>query len=269
MAPALRLIAPRFVPPLEPEFRPAVLANRAFRGEISASGQGVPLIIALERSDGSVSRYETVAFPEGHPRFEANLTYAERIVKFLLWAPAAGRSPSAAARHRSAHRQGLCSERPTQVRPSLHGRAGLRPSVHRRELRRRRSARGREGGQPLGRHLEGCRIGFDLGTSDLKVSAVVDGEAILSDEIVWETVEQADPTYHYEQIVAALKLARSKLPRLDAIGGSSAGVIVDNRPMVASLFHGIPAKRSVKSATCSCASGPSSACRWRWRTTAT
>ena len=80
------LIAPRIVPPLEPEFRPAVLANRAFREEVAASGQGVPLIISLERSDGSVSRYETVAFPDGHPRFEANLTYAERIVKFLLWA---------------------------------------------------------------------------------------------------------------------------------------------------------------------------------------
>ena len=33
------------------------------------------------------------------------------------------------------------------------------------------------------------------------------------------------------------------MPRLDAIGGSSAGVIVDNRPMVASLFRGIPADR--------------------------
>ena len=86
MAPALRLIAPRFVPPLEPEFRPAVLANGAFREEVAASGQGLPLIISLERSDGSVSRYETVAFPDGHPRFEANLIYAERIVKFLLWA---------------------------------------------------------------------------------------------------------------------------------------------------------------------------------------
>ena len=101
----------------------------------------------------------------------------------------------------------------------------------------------REGGQALGRHLDGCRIGFDLGASDLKVSAVIDGEAIFSDEIVWEPVEQSDPGYHYERIVSALRLAASKLPRLDAIGGSSAGVIVDNRPMVASLFRGIPAAR--------------------------
>ena len=72
---------------------------------------------------------------------------------------------------------------------------------------------------------------------------MVDGEAIFSDEIVWEPVEQTDPAYHYDRIVAALKLAQAKLPRLDAIGGSSAGVIVDNRPMVASLFRGIPAER--------------------------
>ncbi|NOZ73482.1 MAG: ROK family protein, partial [Chloroflexi bacterium] len=33
------------------------------------------------------------------------------------------------------------------------------------------------------------------------------------------------------------------MPRLDAIGGSSAGVYVDNQPRVASLFRGIPPER--------------------------
>ena len=79
-----------------------------------------------------------------------------------------------------------------------------------------------EGGQALGRHLSGYRIGFDLGASDLKVSAVVDGEPIFSDEIVWEPVEQTDPAYHYERITAALQLAQSKLPRLAAIGSTAA-----------------------------------------------
>ena len=122
MAPALRLIAPRFVPPLEPEFRPAALANRAFREEVAASGQGVPLIIGLERSDGSVSRYETVAFPDDHPHADANLTYAERIVEV----PAVGARRleghhRRAAQHWSAHRPGLCAGRTAQVRSSLHG----------------------------------------------------------------------------------------------------------------------------------------------------
>jgi len=76
MAGEFRLIAPKHVPPLEPAFRPAVLANRAFRDEVAASGAGVPLVIGLERPDGSLSRYDTVAFPEGHPRAGANLVYA-------------------------------------------------------------------------------------------------------------------------------------------------------------------------------------------------
>jgi predicted NBD/HSP70 family sugar kinase len=97
--------------------------------------------------------------------------------------------------------------------------------------------------QALGRHLDGCRIGFDLGASDLKISSVIDGQAVYSEEIVWEPAVQTDPQYHYDQIVAALRKAASKMPCLDAIGGSSAGVYVNNRPMVASLFRGIPEER--------------------------
>ena len=238
------LIAPKLLPPLEPEFRPASLANRAFRADVAASGQGVPLIISLERSDGSVSRYETVAFPDGHPRFEANLTYAERIVKFLLWARGGWKVTIGGPRGIGQHiAKVYAPDGPRRfdhrfMGEQVYGHPFTVVSCGADEV-----PAAREGGQPLGRHLEGCRIGFDLGASDLKVSAVVDGETIFSDEIVWEPVEQTDPAYHYERIVAALKLAQAKLPRLDAIGGSSAGVIVDNRPMVASLFRGIPAER--------------------------
>jgi hypothetical protein len=73
MSPEFRLIAPKFVPPPEPEFRPAALANRAFRQEVAASGRGVPLVLGLERSGRAVSRFETVAVPDSHPRADANL----------------------------------------------------------------------------------------------------------------------------------------------------------------------------------------------------
>jgi predicted NBD/HSP70 family sugar kinase len=101
----------------------------------------------------------------------------------------------------------------------------------------------RETGKPLGRHLDGCRIGFDLGASDRKVSAVIDGEAVYSEEVVWEPRIQSDPEYHYREIMAALKTAAAKMPRVDAIGGSAAGVYVNNRVRVASLFRGIPKDR--------------------------
>lgn len=244
MSSAFRLVPPSIVPPLDPAFRPAALANRAFRAEVATSGVGVPLALALERSDGVVSRYDTVAFPDGHPRAEANLAYAERIVKFLLWARGGWKvyvgGPAGVGRHiQAVYAPG--GARDFDVR-FMGDQVYMQPfAVVACEAADVPAAR--EAGTPVGRHLDGCRIGFDLGASDVKVSAVIDGEAVFSDEIVWEPVEQADPAYHYDRITDALRAARAKLPRLDAIGGSSAGVYVDNRPMVASLFRGIPAGR--------------------------
>ena len=88
----------------------------------------------------------------------------------------------------------------------------------------------------VGGHLDGCRIGFDAGGSDRKVSAVIDGKAVYSEEVVWNPKTQTDPQYHYDGILTAMKTAASKMPRVDAIGVSSAGVYVDNKIMVASLF---------------------------------
>src|SRR5512135_2784785 len=82
---SLDLIKPRFVPPLDEDFAPAVLANRAFQKQVDASGAGVPLVLGLERTEGEVSRYATRVWPEDHPQAAANLMYAERLFKFLLW----------------------------------------------------------------------------------------------------------------------------------------------------------------------------------------
>jgi predicted NBD/HSP70 family sugar kinase len=209
-----------------------------------ASGAGVPLAIALERGDGAISRYDTIVFPDGHPRADANLTYVERLVKFLLWARGGWRVVVGGPPGVCAHVQ------------SVYAPAGARrfdvEFMGERVYQRRFVVEGctaddvpeaREAGQPLGRHLDGCRIGFDLGASDLKVSAVVDGQAVFSDEIVWSPGAQSDPGYHRRMIVTALKQAQAKLPRLDAIGGSSAGIYVHNQPMIASLFRGVPAER--------------------------
>ena len=89
---------------------------------------------------------------------------------------------------------------------------------------------------PIGRHLDGCRIGFDAGGSDRKVSAVINGESVYSEEVVWFPKTQSDPAYHFDGIVSAMKTAASKMPRVDAIGVSSAGVYINNHTMSASLF---------------------------------
>jgi predicted NBD/HSP70 family sugar kinase len=92
----------------------------------------------------------------------------------------------------------------------------------------------------VGGHLEGCRIGFDLGASDYKIAAVKNGEVVYCDEFPWNPKDQSDPQYHYDHLNAGLKKAAAHLPRVDAIGGSSAGIIVDNKIMVASLFRAVP-----------------------------
>jgi predicted NBD/HSP70 family sugar kinase len=91
-----------------------------------------------------------------------------------------------------------------------------------------------------GRHLEGCRIGFDAGGSDHKVSAVIDGKVVWSEETVWHPKTQRDPSYHLEHITHALMKAASHLPRVDSVGISSAGIHMDNRTRVASLFMSVP-----------------------------
>lgn len=88
----------------------------------------------------------------------------------------------------------------------------------------------------LGGHLNGCRIGLDLGGSDRKVSAVQDGEAVYSEEVVWHPKTNSDPNYHYNGVLTALKTAAEKLPRVDGIGISSAGCIVDNKVALALLY---------------------------------
>ncbi|MBQ3571307.1 MAG: ROK family protein [Clostridia bacterium] len=92
----------------------------------------------------------------------------------------------------------------------------------------------------IGGHLDGCRIGFDAGGSDRKVSAVIDGEVVYSEEVVWFPKTNSDYRYHYEGIKEAMLTAASKMPRVDAIGVSSAGIYIDNKIMVASLFLKVP-----------------------------
>ena len=235
------LVEPKCIPPLDPDFRPASLTNRQFRKNVADSCGGVPLVIGLERSDGSISRYEMQVFPESHSQAGGNFFCIERIFKFLLWQRGGWKAwiggpasigeyikncyASGGAREFDCHFMGRdVYERPFTV-------ISCTPSDVPVE---------RETGRSLGRHLNGCRIGFDLGASDRKASAVIDGRAVFSEEVAWQPRSQSDPEYHYREIMNALKKAASKMPRVDAIGGSAAGIYVDNKVRVASLFRGVP-----------------------------
>ncbi|GMR10895.1 MAG: hypothetical protein BMS9Abin28_1719 [Anaerolineae bacterium] len=239
-----KLIAPEHVPPLDDAFRPAVLANRNFLLELDREGVGVPLVLGLQRMDGEVSRFETRVYPEGHLRSDSALAYVERILKFLLWQKGGWKIYVGGPKGIGEYLRACYS--PNGVRSFDYHFMGedvyeetftvvpCDPTDVPAESERR---------TPLGGNLEGYRIGFDLGASDRKAAAVVDGQAIFSEEVVWQPKVQVDPEYHYREVMSALKKAAEQMPRVDAIGGSAAGIYIDNRVRVASLFRGIPKER--------------------------
>jgi predicted NBD/HSP70 family sugar kinase len=235
----LPLVAPRVTPILDPGFRPAVLAVRAYQTLVDATPGAVPVRLALEQADGTVFRFDLRLLPGAHPRAAANFVFLERLVKFLLWSRGGWRiyvdGPASLSSQLAAHYRDtatgkfdaqLVAERmfdhPLEV-------------VHTSDLPQEHAET-----RPLGRHLDGCRIGFDLGGSDRKVAAVVDGTVVFSDETVWDPYYKPDPQYHFDGIMDSLTKAAAHLPRLDAIGGSAAGVYVNNRVKVGSLFRGVP-----------------------------
>ena len=239
MTPQLPLPAPKIQPPLDENFRPAILANRAFQAQ--SEKNGISLVIGLERSGGEITRFETKILPENHPDANQNLEYIERVVKFLLWQRGGFKLYIGGS---TTIWEYLCS---------IYAHNGKRKfdyeflgeKIYEKDFqiincKADEVPASRETGKLLGGYLQGARIGFDLGASDRKVSAVMDGEVIYSEEVVWEPRKHTDPEYHYREVKTALETAASKLPRVDAIGGSSAGVYIDNRPMVASLFRSIP-----------------------------
>ena len=231
--------------PLDPGFQPAVLFNRNYFGAVKASGQAVPLIIGLERENGAVSHYETLVSPGADA---TTLRYVERLVKFLLWArggwklyiggpKAVGECIRKTYSHRGA-RKFDC-----HLMAAAYGEKFQVVATPPDKVPVNREIKISAGG-----HLKGCRIGFDLGASDYKVSAVIDSNPVFTEEIPWDPKNQPNPEYHYHHISAALHRAAAHLPRVDAIGGSSAGIIVDNEIRVASLLRAVPRKLFPKAA---------------------
>jgi len=222
------------LPELDPDFIPFGLWAEAYLESAS-----LPVRIAVERENGKIAVRETKLRGED----EADYRYLERFVKFLLWSIGGFRVYLTGA-DRLAERlkneythEGKRAfdvqfmedvyERPFEIVPC--GAADF-PREH-------------ESSVSIGGHMDGCRIGFDAGGSDRKVSAVVDGQTVYSEEVVWHPKTSSDPQYQYDGIVSAFRTAASKMPRVDGIGVSSAGVFIGNSPMVSSLFIKVPRSR--------------------------
>ena len=231
---------PAVTPPLDPGFRPISLGNRRYKQAIAAAKSKVPLAIALERNDGQISVFKTEILPGSSSSDGATHLYVERLVKFLLWQIGGWRITVGGPREIGdfiAQTYSPAGARGFDVK--LMEQVYEKPfTVEIVDIAKTPAAR--ESSVALGGHLDGCRIGFDLGASDYKLAAVKDGEAVFTTEIPWDPRPQTNPDWHYQKINDGLKLAAGHLPRLDAIGGSSAGIYIDNKVMVASLFRGVP-----------------------------
>ncbi|MCH5163392.1 MAG: ROK family protein [Clostridiales bacterium] len=219
------------VPPLDSGFIPLLAFNRAF-----LSGAKNPVAIAVERADGQMAATHTYIY--GTPEMaDADRYYLNRLVKTILWIKGGFKvyvnDQCAYAHIKHAFCEG--GERDFDVK--------FMSDIFERpfEVVKVDSVPEEKNiAKSMGGHLAGCRIGFDAGGSDRKVSAVIDGTTVFSEEVVWFPKINSDPQYHYDGIVSALKSAASHMPRVDGVGVSSAGVFINDRTMKASLFLKVP-----------------------------
>ena len=227
----------KHAPQLDPGFIPFGIWMQEY-----AKGATIPISIAVERNEGSVSvRHAKIYGTEAMAA--ADYRFVERYVKFLLWSIGGFRvyicgcskiaqriqeaySPSGERAFDCDFFQKLY-ERPLEIV----------------DLPLDQCPAPNETPKPIGGHLDGCRIGFDAGGSDRKVSAVINGEVVYSEEVVWHPKKNPDPNYQYEGILDSFRTAASKMPRVDGIGVSSAGVFIGNAPMISSIFYCVPRER--------------------------
>ncbi len=219
---------------LDPQFQPLSVVCRDMREATKENGQDI--VIAIERNKGYTTTYKTRIYPDGTGHDEENFKFVERIVKTLLWVAGGYKviiagSAVVGEKIKEAYTYGGTRDFDVHFMERVYEE---KFSVEVTALEN--APKDKSSASPIGRHLDGCRIGFDAGGSDRKVSAVINGESVYSEEVVWFPKTNSDPDYHYQGILDAMKTAASHMPRVDAIGVSSAGVYIDNRIMVASLF---------------------------------
>jgi len=221
-------ITPKNIPVYDPGFIPMAVFNKAFLTQAKK-----PIAICIERGGDLRTVHNTYITGTNH---EADRYFVERMVKFLLWA-------------RGGYKVIICGDDKIasyiKEAYSATGKNAFDNVTMARvyeqpfevvSLPLEETPPENEASTPVGGKTTGCRIGFDAGGSDRKVSAVINGEAVFSEEVVWHPKITPDPDYHFEGIVSAMKKAASYMPRVDSIGVSSAGIYINNRTMIASLF---------------------------------
>lgn len=220
---------------LDSDFYPISLFFKAYKESTLKSHAYQNLSIIIERNDGFNACYHTVVSTLEEKTLETN-RYVERLVKSLLWIYGGWKIII------------IGSDKIYQFIKEIYQKERLFDAKFMERIYEKKFVVEyqdtlpmiKEESQSIGKHTKGYRIGFDAGGSDLKVSGVVEGEAIFSEEIIWYPKLNSDPNYHLNLIKETIMSAAKKLPKVDAIGVSSAGVFINNQVKVASLFIKVP-----------------------------
>ncbi len=221
---------------LDPKFMPMAKVMQAYKEAVTAAESQL-CCICVERNGGLRAVYRLDIYKENTGHDEENYEIAGRILKTILWVKGGYKVYIAGSKYiytriAADYKKGGAREFDAGFMARVYEKPFEVVYVENPED----APQENDVSAPVGRHLDGCRIGFDAGGSDRKVSAVVNGETVYSEEVVWFPKLESDPKYHYDGILSAMKTAASHMPRVDAIGVSSAGVYIDNKIMVASLF---------------------------------
>ena len=227
----------KHAPKLDPTFIPFGVWRAAYLKDAKQ-----PIAIAVERDKGRVSVHKT--FIHGTPEMaEADYRYVERYVKFLLWSTGGFRVSICGCSQLTQRLQRAYTSEGERKFDCMFFHQVYEHALEVIDLPLEACPESNEVAQPMGGNMNGCRIGFDAGGSDRKVSAVIDGACVYSEEVLWFPKLNEDPNYQYNEILTAFRTAASKMPRVDAIGVSSAGVFIGNAPMVSSIFYKVPREK--------------------------
>jgi len=237
----LLLARPRVVAPLDPNFSPVVLAKRKYRTYVGGSPHTFEW--ALPRADGC-ARGSLQVFADNDPNVEASIYLIGVMIQEMMWQRSASElmlsgSSRIADALKAAFSVGGMYEFEVLSMPKVCGtpETPFKVSV----VESSQLPAHEDTPQECGKEANGCRLAFDLGKSDIKTVAVKDGEVLYSKETEWD-VTNPDPQYHFDAIVAALKLAKAALPRVDAVGGSATGTVSGaNEATWCDIFPNVPA----------------------------
>lgn len=237
----LLLVKPKVKAPLDPGFSPLILAKQKYLE--AAKECKDKLTWALPRADGC-GRYSLPVFADGTREARASAYLAGILIQEMIWQRSAGSlilhgPPKICKFIEKCYSAGGAYEFEVMSMPKVCGTPD-KPFEVKIVENESDVPEAKDTPQVCGKDANGCRLAFDLGKSDIKTVAVKDNEVVYSKETEWD-VTNADPQYHYDAILAALKLAKDTLPKVDAIGGSATGTVSAlNEATWCDIFPNVP-----------------------------